>query len=701
MCFVFFLLWLNFDDNTRIFGISTYVFYWMVFIKPDATAGFSQNFEIKLNGTAVKELTVASIGVGIAIVAAYMPYPIYAHTRAMETAKRMLTQVYMTKSDFVTFYCGSKKDAMAIQVLGREMDTLRKQTGIIGSLLDSAWYECLGQGKWQTQRVMMAKFSTYVANTVDLLSNVFQCCKSEGFDGGHVKTMEAISEPLHKVIDCNSEVLKYCLVGLYEGSFNEEVQALAKKELADAEANLKEMTSKLLASRAETGYGKVSKETSGEMVTALTFAKFTHLTRGFYESLQGEQVEDHPATGIMGLFDPDVLFEKDHIMWTVRNSFSIIIAFWVGWHGYGQYIASYNAAIASTVAVLLSKFVGSAMVKNLARLQGVVIGIVLGNLLYAFLAWCYWWGHLLVGIALYLWTLMGLFMYFHSTNYATVGLLLAVFGTSALCKPCANENTTPAGMSSIVNVTVAICIMTIVDILLSPARASDIAKANFQTAYKSVLQAIDKLFDADTPAIEERGGALVGAIGAAESLGNEAALEPRYWRHDWPTDKFNKAISCLKTLRFCLDSIENVMVAEDGKKSAVFMAAIKLPKFSDKETGLKKKLIDHTTKVMEMVVEQIQDLAGDDVFLHRLIGIQPDKLPARDAFDEIWRKALIGDEKESGGYYTALNASLSAKKTSAAVEDVIQDPLAECSFFVESLEAMFMALDETLEKAVS
>jgi hypothetical protein len=388
-------------------------------------------------------------------------------------------------------------------------------------------------------------------------------------------------------------------------------------------------------------------------------------------------------------------------MWTVRNSFSIIIAFWVGWHGYGQYIASYNAAIASTVAVLLSKFVGSAMVKNLARLQGVVIGIVLGNLLYAFLAWCYWWGHLLVGIALYLWTLMGLFMYFHSTNYATVGLLLAVFGTSALCKPCANENTTPAGMSSIVNVTVAICIMTIVDILLSPARASDIAKANFQTAYKSVLQAIDKLFDADTPAIEERGGALVGAIGAAESLGNEAALEPRYWRHDWPTDKFNKAISCLKTLRFCLDSIENVMVAEDGKKSAVFMAAIKLPKFSDKETGLKKKLIDHTTKVMEMVVEQIQDLAGDDVFLHRLIGIQPDKLPARDAFDEIWRKALIGDEKESGGYYTALNASLSAKKTSAAVEDVIQDPLAECSFFVESLEAMFMALDETLEKAVS
>jgi hypothetical protein len=550
---------------------------------------------------------------------------------------------------------------------------------------------------------MMAKFSAYVAKTVDLLSNVFQCCKSEAFDEDHVKTMNAIKEPLVKIMDSNAEVLKYCLAGLYEGAFNEDLQAMAKKELASAEAGLKEMTTKLLASRAETGYNKVSKDCSGENVAALTFAKFTYLTREFYDNLQGEQVENNPPTGIMGLFSPDVLFETDHIMWTLRNSFSIIVAFWIGWHGYGQYIASYNAAIASTVAVLLSKFVGSAMVKNLARLQGVVIGIVLGNLLYAFLAWCYWWGHLLVGLALYSWTLLGLFMYFHSTNYATVGLLLAVFGASALCKPCANDETNPAGMSSIVNVTVAIIVMTVVDILMSPARASDIAKENFRNAYTSVLDAFEKLFDPDVKTIQERGDALVGPIGAAETMGNEAALEPRYWRHDWPTGKFDKAISCLKTLRFCVDSIESVMLNEDGTKKDVFIAAIKLKEFSDKATGLKTKLIGHTTKVMEEVEKQIQDLAGNDVFMERLTEIQPDKLKARDTFDEVWRSALIGDEKEAGGYYTALNAPKFRNENivSAKAKDVGQDPLAECSLLVESLEAMFVVLDETLEKVIS
>merc|ERR1719399_181760 len=207
---------------------------------------------------------------------------------------------------------------------------------------------------------------------------------------------------------------------------------------------------------------KVSDDNLGENVVGLTFSEFTGMTEALFQSLQEEQKEERSwrdGAGILGIFEPGELFQKDHIMWTLRNGISIVLAFYVGWHGYGQYIAMYNASIASTVAVLLSKFVGSAMTKNLARLQGVVIGIVLGNLLYALLAWCYWWGHLAVAVALYLWTLMGLFMYFHSTNYSTVGLLLAVFGTQALLKPCANESTDPSGHSAIVNVTIGICVM--------------------------------------------------------------------------------------------------------------------------------------------------------------------------------------------------------------------------------------------------
>jgi hypothetical protein len=319
---------------------------------------------------------------------------------------------------------------------------------------------------------------------------------------------------------------------------------------------------------------------------------------------------------------------------------------------------------------------------------------------------------LLVGLALYFWTLMGLFMYFHSTNYSTVGLLLAVFGAQGLLKPCANEDTVPTGFTSIVNVTVAIVVMTVVDMLLSPARASDLAKANFKKAYGDLVEALSALFDPTKEVVDKRGGALNGAIGAAESMGNEASMEPRYWRHDWPTDKYNKGIACLKTLRFCLDSIEKIMLEDNGKKKGVFEKAISLKAFCD----LKEILLTHTTKVMETVEQAVQDIAAEgvtsyDVFVEtaRLKGIDKEEMKARQTFDTVWRDALEA-------VFKALNVELFGEKADPSrtffssggskpapekLEDISEGPLAECSLLVESLKAMFEDLDATLETLAS
>jgi hypothetical protein len=691
--FVFLILWLNFDDNTRIFSLSTYVWYWMAFLNPSENAGFSQNFEIRFDGKAVHEFAIATLGCGIAVLAAYVPYPIYAHTKAMDTTKNMLTQLFMAKKDFVEFYSSDQADPLSTAVLAREMQALQKEAGSISGLLDSAWYECLGRGKGQTQRVMIAKFQAYVTESVDLLSNVFQICQDETFDETHVEIMASIQKPLQQIIESNGQIYMYCLAGLHEASFNEDIQALFEKQKAEAMEGVREMTKTLEDTRVDKGYNQVSEEAAGEHVVALTFAKFTHLTHRFYVSLQGEQQEVRTwreGAGLRGLFEPGLLFEKDHLMWTLRNFTSIVIAFYVGWAGYNKYISSYNAQIASTVGVLLSKFVGSAMVKNLARLQGVVIGIVLGNLLYAFLGWCYWWGHLLVALALYFWTMLGLFMYFHSTNFSTVGLLLAVFGSQSLLRPCANEDTDPQGHGSIVNVTVAIAVMTIVDIILSPARTSDIAKGKFKDAYGVVVEAMEQLFDPEVTILDERETSLAGAIGDAASMGNEAALEPRYWRHDWPTSKFDQAISCLRTLRFCLNSVQNIVLNKDREKSKLFLAATALPAFSG-EGGLKDKLISHAKAVMHEIDQKIEDLARDDVFEKRLLSIKYDPtgkeksetFSARAAFGTTWEGAL-------DKFCKAMNDGDFAKQfiqKKATEDDISKDALADCSLLIESLKA--------------
>lgn len=51
-------------------------------------------------------------------------------------------------------------------------------------------------------------------------------------------------------------------------------------------------------------------------------------------------------------------------------------------------VPRYNAGIACTTAILLSKFQGSAMAKALERLQGVVLGNIFGQLIYVVVARC-------------------------------------------------------------------------------------------------------------------------------------------------------------------------------------------------------------------------------------------------------------------------------------------------------------------------
>jgi hypothetical protein len=319
----------------------------------------------------------------------------------------MMDQIFMAKQDFLTYYCTSEKsDRLKVKILQKEIAQLSSEASAVGDLLDSAWYESLGLGSWQTQRVMMVQFQAFISKTIDLLANAVDVGLEENFDKSHRDLMQNTYPELKSVMEYNGKVLLTCVAILNLSEAPPDLVAHGQENVEKAKKDLKTFTRDFRSRRMALSMNIVGDECSGENVVGLAFSQFTKNTEELFVSLQKPQVENRSwrdGGGILGVFEPSELFNKDHMMWTLRNSLSVILAFYVGWHGYNKYISMYNASLASTVAVLLSKFVGSAMGKNLARLQGVVIGIVLGNLLYALLAWCYWWGHLLVALALYLW----------------------------------------------------------------------------------------------------------------------------------------------------------------------------------------------------------------------------------------------------------------------------------------------------------
>lgn len=289
-------------------------------------------------------------------------------------------------------------------------------------------------------------------------------------------------------------------------------------------------------------------------------------------------------------------------------------------------ILPYNAALASTCCVLLSRGLGSEMAKNLNRLQGVVLGTVIGQTAYALLAWCTFWGYASVAVSLLVWSTVTLFVYYNSSQFGTVGLLLAVFGISSLLQGCSDEVYNPAtSYYGVINTTAGIVVMCVVDTLLAPGRASEMAVTAYFAAWEPLVKQSGDLFDFDKKRMPARKGALRGMIANAATLGGCAYEEPRYWRAPWPTATFDRAIEALSTLRFTLASLESGVTEPtstgEAKKEDHFLDVLKMDsfdvvrkllrqRFDDTKANLEKALNNETGASL-MSFSQSQNLSSD------------------------------------------------------------------------------------------
>merc|ERR1719387_314626 len=98
----------------------------------------------------------------------------------------------------------------------------------------------------------------------------------------------------------------------------------------------------------------------------------------------------------------------------LRNWLAIILGFLIGYVGHSTMLAPHDASIASTIGVLLSNFAGSAITKNLGRLQGLVLGTVSGQLIFSFFGECSTMHMMGTMACIFCFTTMGLFIYYHS-----------------------------------------------------------------------------------------------------------------------------------------------------------------------------------------------------------------------------------------------------------------------------------------------
>ena len=208
------------------------------------------------------------------------------------------------------------------------------------------------------------------------------------------------------------------------------------------------------------------------------------------------------------------------------------------------------------------------MLKNLDRLNGVVLGNIVGQLVYCSLGYCTWWGYLGICIALFVWVTGTLYMYYNSVKYGVVGCLLAAFGSAAFLQGCTDDFSNPAhAYYSIVESVVAIFIVLGVDAVISSDRSSDLAYATYLDFWQTFRGAVEGVLDPKLHTKKSDHAALMGKVALYKMLNPEAIDEPRWWRTPWRKFAYADGITCATKLRLALKTMEE-SISETGRPFA-------------------------------------------------------------------------------------------------------------------------------------
>lgn len=674
--FVFCMLYLNWDGNTRVFSLTTFVWYWMAFLNYHTPTGFAHNFKVKLNGRAMSELAVATSGIVIAIVASFIPWPLLATKKMDATGRSLIIKLHSVWSEFIEYYSGEDKNPYTQNILKKNLEGLQADAGSLSPFITSAWYECLGLGKWQEKRMMFKVLDAYLSQCFNRLSCVLSGCMEEEFDDTHDELMKRVREEMSEVIDRVGDLLSHCHDNIMNCGFNRSGREKAATMKKDLEDSVDKLTKKFLAAAKEMNLYKVTDSVSGEFLVASNLCCWARITCSFCDELMDEMPEEtgswRDGVGLMGAFAPSINNTPENLNYVLRGWISVMVAFYIGFNGVaGKMIKNYNAALASTICVLLSKSLGGALANNLKRLQGVVLGTVIGQVAYALLAWCVWWGYLSVGTFVFVWSFVALYMYYHSDNYSTVGLLLAVFANGSLLQGCSDEIFDPTvAYYGIINTVSGITIMACFDMILSPDRASNMARRSYAAASEPLIKMADELLDPNIKSLAPRKGAIRGLIAKADTLNNEAALEPRYWRDTWPGSTYAAGTHALTSLRFNLATIDYALVEADGSdrpKAPHFLKASLMPEFEELRVMLQEQMHfieDQMDKRLDK--EAIVDVFdGENVPDPELQSTEKEEQMRKKL--DIWAEAVSKNEE-------VMKPEEDQKSTFASLED---DPVAD------------------------
>jgi hypothetical protein len=562
---------LNFDLSLKMFALSWHMGFWMSFLKFESeqhAASALATFRLSLDSDLVRGLLMTVFGAAAAVLASLLPFPLAAIGEARRTSQDVTTVLTDTWQDAIEWFAGQAHNSMQKDRLVHNVQVLRTSIVSLQGHVANAWWECFGLGSVQKACLLLEELNTLLLHTKDRLLAVMFAGPALG--AKHARVMGVLQPKLSAVTTEAGALMRLVTEAAGDGHLDdEEVESIMEQEAA---------TSKACDDLSNT-FWCIEEAHEADMVHERAFCMhccaYGRGVIAFADAMIGSRKQQRPYPfrwSLAGVADK---------MWFARNSISICLTFTIGYMGYHQMIRAYDAGPAVTASLLLSTFIGSAMLKNMGRLQGVAFGTAVGQLAYAMFAWCRGEGDVAVALFLFTWVLATLYMYYSSAQFGFIGCLLAAFGSANVLQGCSsNETYHPSNLAyKVINCVVGIIVMTAVDMILVPKPACQLAYEAYMDFWTRHTDAIHALFDPSARIVHRQEGKLLEPLLLAESLGNEANKEPRFWRTPWRHALWTDSMSYAFELRVDVITIERSLAEGTTIKSQELLKTLASPAF--------------------------------------------------------------------------------------------------------------------------
>lgn len=636
--FIALVLWLNLEPNTRCVALCVHVGYFMTLLKPedpDVEKKLMKTFSFEEMAKFPQEVVscfVVTAGALLALLAAALPLiPVLPATYvfkvgdALRYAEEEAQDIAMTMGQLVLDAVkafSAHSQSLMVEGFIAQAEHMHIRLQKLDDMCGDAWWEVI----WpftsaRKLRLRVIKdMHDILISVLDNLIILLYTLKYEDFMKSHEAMMDEIEVPLEDLATFFTDELNKAMDTLLQGQMtgkpaNRKDVLRQKKELI---SELGEVYMKTL----DDIVGMKELEANSERQSVASHRSTTQSSqRGslfmFNDDMEGRQTQveilyetmeeshfvyrlilltdrlisrldrvlDPEDTGprcslivllVNHLTNPDILFNSDHITFAVRQSFTIVTCFIVC----SQYY-NYSPTMAATQSLLVYEtYTGSMLKRNMGRFQGVVIGTIFPHLFFDWFSECNWTHEITLVVILFLFEWISMYVYYASEEYSYVGCLVGAFGANALCQGCGrNPNTMKTLYLIMEQNAVGIAVLTVVDLIFAPERASDLANHQMsqveahggkkgQMGNLPLLQyGLATALNLDPTPVEEEDAfqqygrvvqperfsdwnrKAIRQIRNATNLCDEAEAEPRYMRRPWPRKFYEDANMVCQGLR--------------------------------------------------------------------------------------------------------------------------------------------------------